>query len=188
MLDKWIEQSKDFNDYDEIKRVRLCERYIKYDIGLNDDDFTKLYKLVILRHPLKGESLARYLEIREVDKVRPFTKKLIERGIFEHRSKWFRHELLRKCFEDELDVEEKRRYHGGGANYYSLGVNNKLDKLEDQNYVGRAYHLHEASMHDESYVINRELALTAYMVGDLDRAERCYKIVYRRCKSLKKNA
>jgi hypothetical protein len=68
--------------------------------GLSSEDLVKLYKLAILLHPLKEEKLAKYLEIeKRIDLVRPFIKELIERTIFEKDSKWFRHELVQKCFE-----------------------------------------------------------------------------------------
>jgi hypothetical protein len=56
--------------------------------------------------------------MENIDLIRPFTKELTERGIFEKNSKWFRHELVRKCFEDDLDKEEKRRYHNRAADFY----------------------------------------------------------------------
>lgn len=56
---------------------------------------------------LKDERLAQYLEVQNIDLVMPFTKRLVDKGIFEKDSKWFRHELVQKCFEDDLSKEEK---------------------------------------------------------------------------------
>jgi len=109
--------------------------------------------------------------------------------------KWFRHGLVKKCFEDDLDDEERRTYHERAAKFFeSLMEEKEGEKLNRQNNdnmsieeegreerysiaISCAYHLHMAGgkYHEKSFTYNKGLADYASKIGDLNIAERCYK-------------
>ena len=132
-----------------------------------DEDKVKLYRISILLYPLKDQMLSEYLQTNngynDADIVIiPFIERLIERGIFDKKYEWFRHELIKKCYEDDLGEEQKKRYHNRTADFY---------------LVGCANHLHNAGRYDESYIYNVRLAdYASTTIGDLHLAERCYKM------------
>jgi tetratricopeptide (TPR) repeat protein len=177
LLDEWITKSNDLK-YEEIRRDHLCDHVLEHERDLNDDDLINLYKISVLIQPLKDVNLARYLQINNIDLLRPFTKKLIERRIFDEKYRWFRHELIRRCFEDDLAVEEKTRYHNKAADFYrDLSKEKKNSRMPSSGYeifIAYAYHLHNAGSYEESYIENTKLARHAAYIGDLDLAERSY--------------
>jgi hypothetical protein len=119
LLDEWIISSKDLKDYDNIKRDKLCYQIIRLEDGLVDEqDQVRLYKICILLHPLKDERLATYLGMDDVDLVTPFIKRLSKNRIFDQKLNWFRHELIKKCFEDDLNNEQKRRNHEKAVKFF----------------------------------------------------------------------
>ena len=159
----------------------------------------------ILVQPLKYKRLATYLEMdqKNTDLVRPFVKRLIGNRIFDQRFKWFRHDLVQRCFEDDLDPEEKRSYHETAAKFFESLQGQEKEKLGEQQEqaenlnrqniyntsigeegeegysiaISYAYHLYMAggSYHEKSFTHNKGLAEYASKIGDLDIAERCYK-------------
>jgi tetratricopeptide (TPR) repeat protein len=206
LLNEWIKTSEKL-DYEEIRRDKLCTQIIRLEKGLDKEDLVRLYKMSILLQPLRDERLAGYLGTEEhnmnVDDVRPLIKQLSEHRIFDPYLKWFKHELVKKCFEDDLDHEEIRRYHNSAAKFFESltqqqkelerraveieGLNNNDDntnteiKLEDNDRyflaISTAYHLHMAGgkNREKSLTHNMELGLYASSIGDLDVAERAYK-------------
>ena len=58
-----------FKDYEEIKRDRLCDRLIKQEKALSDQDVVRLHKLAILVQPLKEDNPAKYLKMEDIDFV-----------------------------------------------------------------------------------------------------------------------
>jgi len=114
LLNEWIKTSEKLN-YEEIRRDKLCNQIVKLEKGLDKEALVRLYKMSILLQPLRDERLADYLGTKEqkmnVDDMRPLIKQLSEKRIFDQHFKWFKHDLVKKCFEDDLDPEEMRRYH-----------------------------------------------------------------------------
>lgn len=118
------------------------------------------------------------MQLTDIDHLILFIDRLVERGIFEKVSKRFRHELIKKCFEDGLDTETMRRYHLWASQFYS-----KLKKKEQKNVysssdqfetdISYGFHLYKTKNHKDSFVQNQMLARYAVKQGDLDLAERC---------------
>ena len=159
---------------------------------------------------LRDQLLAQYLQINNCNNeadilIIPFIERLIERGIFDKQYKWFRHELIKKCFEDDLGEEQKKRYHNRAADFYldlyekqqlkeegyekdrdennhdkSSYVNKLTNKLTERSYeiaIGCANHLHNAGRHEESYRYNEIIGdYASKTIGDLDLAEHRYKM------------
>ena len=115
LLDEWIKSSNDLKDYDNIKRDKLCTQIIGFEDGLTDEqDQVRLDRMCILLYPLKDERLATYLGMDDnnnVDLVTAFLKRLNKNRIFDQDLEWFRHDLVKKCFEDRLGNERRRSYH-----------------------------------------------------------------------------
>jgi tetratricopeptide (TPR) repeat protein len=197
LLEQWIKSSNDLKDYDNIKRDKLCSQIIRLEKGLDKQDQDNLYKMSILFQPLKYNRLAAYLAMEEKEErkerqylVRPFIKKLIENTIFDQRFKWFRHELVQRCFEDDLDNEERRSYHERAAEFFESlmeekrniqanGNTNIEEEGEESHSIAMsyAYHLHMAGgrYHEKSFHYNKDLAEYASKIGDLDVGERSFK-------------
>jgi tetratricopeptide (TPR) repeat protein len=201
LLNEWINNSPNLN-YEEIKRDRLCEQILKQKKDLTDEDKDRLYRISILLYPIKDQMLSEYLQINNGNSdadilTIPFIERLIERGIFDKKYEWFRHELIKKCFEDDLREERKKRYHNRAADFYlklfeeqrqlrekededNYDNNSNANKLTKRSYqiaIECANHLHNAGRHEESYTYNERLAdYASKTIGDLDLAERCYKI------------
>lgn len=112
LLDEWIRSSEKLS-YEEIsmgkRRKMLCSQITRLEKGLSEQDQVRLYKMSILLQPLRHKRLATYLEMDHdnADLVRPFVRRLIENRIFDESFRWFRHELGQRCFEDDLDPEER---------------------------------------------------------------------------------
>ena len=205
LLEEWIKSSETLNS-NEIRRDKLCSQIIRLEKGLDEQDQVKLYKMSILVQPLKHKRLATYLEMdqKNIDLVRLFVKRLIESRIFDQRFKWFRHDLVQRCFEDDLDNEERRSYHERAARFFESLQGQEKEKIGEQQEqaeklnrhnidntsiegegagegysiaISYAYHLHMAGgrYHEKSFTHNKELAQYASKIGDLDIAERCYK-------------
>jgi len=184
LLDEWIKSSKDLKDHDNIKRDKLCTQIIGLEEGLKDEeDQVRLDRMCILLYPLKDERLAKYLGMdnNNVDLVTAFVKRLNKNRIFDQDSEWFRHELVKICFEDRLGNQRRINYHQKAAKFFEgLQVQEKQGDEEDKEIIysisiSRAYHFHMAGDHKESFTYNKKLAERAYNIGDLDIAERCYK-------------
>jgi tetratricopeptide (TPR) repeat protein len=202
LLEEWIRSEK--LNSNEIRRDKLCSQIIRLEQALDEQDQINVYKMSILVQPLKHKRLATYLEMdqKNIDLVRPFVKRLIENRIFDQRFKWFRHDLVQRCFEDDLDNEERRSYHERAARFFESLQGQEKEKLGEQQEQGEklnrqnidnisikgegegysiaisyAYHLHMAGgrYHEKSFTHNKELAEYASKIGDLDIAERCYK-------------
>jgi tetratricopeptide (TPR) repeat protein len=138
----------------------------------------------ILPQPIKHKSLACYLGMSDnVDLVRPFIKRLVQSRIFDERFKWFRHELVQRCFEDDLDDDEKVSHHERAAKLFEsliVEVQKGEIKVEQESYritISCAYHFHMAGRkyREKSFTYNKTLAEYATKIGDLDVAERSYK-------------
>ena len=175
---------------------------------MDKEDLVRLYKMSILIQPLRYERLAGYLETQEhgmnVDDVRPMIKRLSENRIFDPQLKWFKHDLVKKCFEDDLDPEELKSYHNRAARFFESlthqqeqerrtvqtekSNDNDEDntdmaielKEKDDSYflaISTAYHLHMAGgkNHEKSFTRNKMLGHYAFGMGNLDVAERSYK-------------
>jgi tetratricopeptide (TPR) repeat protein len=139
-----------------------------------------------------------------VDDVRPMIKRLSENRIFDPQLKWFKHDLVKKCFEDDLDPEELKSYHNRAARFFESlthqqeqerrtvqtekSNDNDEDntdmaielKEKDDSYfltISTAYHLHMAGgkNHEKSFTRNKMLGHYAFGMGNLDVAERSYK-------------
>jgi hypothetical protein len=135
VLDEWIRTSENLNDYEEIKRDKLCNRTIMLRKGLDEQDQDNLYKMSILLQPLKKKRLAKYLGIDEENtlQIRSLVDRLSEKRIFDEDLKWFRHELVQRCFEDDLDDDDKSSYHERAAKFFeSLMGEKNQGKQEDQ--------------------------------------------------------
>ena len=104
----------------------------------------------ILVQPLKYKRLATYLEMdqKNTDLVRPFVKRLIGNRIFDQRFKWFRHDLVQRCFEDDLDPEEKRSYHETAAKFFESLQGQEKEKLGEQQE--QAENLNRQNIHNTS--------------------------------------
>jgi tetratricopeptide (TPR) repeat protein/energy-coupling factor transporter ATP-binding protein EcfA2 len=200
LLDEWIRTSEKLNDYEVINRNVLCSQIIRLEKGLDEQDQVRLYKMSILLQPLKHKKLARYLEIDDnADLVRPFIKRLIQNRIFDESFKWFRHELIQRCFKDDLDEDERISYHERAVKFFEswMGEKNQgkqagelqrkdidnisIEKAEEaERYtiaISYPYHLHMAGgkYREKSFVHNKILAEIASKMGNLDIAERSYK-------------
>jgi len=187
LLDEWIRSSENLN-YEEIsmgkKREMLCSQEIRRQNSLSEQDQVRLYKMSILLQPPKYKRLGKYLE---TDPVKPFLNRLIENRVFDERFKWFRHELVQRCFEEDLDPEERRSYHERAGLFFESLVEenrqadwqniNKEEAIEEvsSTLVSYAYHLHMAGYHEKSLEYNTMCAIGASYRGELDVAERCYK-------------
>ena len=80
----------------------------------------------ILAYPLRCERLARYLEIDgDADVVTAFVKRLSKNRIFDEDLEWFRHELVKKCFEDRLGNKKKREHHQRAAEFFQSLIEEK---------------------------------------------------------------
>jgi len=127
LLDDWIKKNPTL-DYEEIKWDRPCEQLLKLKKDLSDEDKINLSRISILLYPLEDyQKLAQYLQIKNNDNIEndaadiiiiPFIERLIERGIFDRNYKWFRHEVIKKCFDAELREEQRKRYHNRAADFY----------------------------------------------------------------------
>jgi tetratricopeptide (TPR) repeat protein len=178
-----------FEGYDKIKRDKLCNQIIGLEEGLEDEqDQVRLDRMCILHYPIRCERLATYLGMdSNVDLVTAFVKRLSKNRIFDQDLEWFRHELVKKCFEDRLGNERKRGYHERAAKFFeSLMEEERNRQANDNTNIGEenrsivmsyAYHLHMAggTYHEKSFTPNKLLAIYAFKIGDLDIAERCYK-------------
>jgi AAA ATPase domain len=120
LLEKWIRSSNDLKDYDNIDRNKLCSQIIRLQKGLDEQDKVRLYRMSILLQPLKYNRLAAYLDMDQhnIAIVRLFVDRLIENRIFDECSRWFRHELIKKCFEERLENEERRSYYDRAATFF----------------------------------------------------------------------
>jgi tetratricopeptide (TPR) repeat protein len=200
LLGEWIKSSNDLKDYDKIKREKLCTLIIGLEDGLEDEqDQVRLDRMSILPYPLKLERLATYLQMNgNVDLVTSFVKRLSRYRIFDQDLEWFRHELIRRCFEDRLGNQRRSGYHQRAAEFFERLIeeekqrqkqreqgeevniqNNDITNIEERYSIlmSCAYHLDMSggTYHEKSFTYNKLLAIYASKIGDLDIAERCYK-------------
>ncbi len=211
LLEEWIRTSADLNDYESISRKRLCEQLTKLKSGLPPNMEKNLYRLSILQQPFRNDDygkLASYLEIDDPFEIQSLGERLVENRVFSPLKKednnddtdswWFRHELIKRCFEDNLRMDIRNYYHDKAARFflalekknhrgeaekeeeYNNTTTYKNDNLQIQdNYkiaISAAYHLHMSRKSpQESYNRNRDIGDYAARKGDLDLAERCYK-------------
>ncbi len=214
ILDEWIKTSETLN-YEEISYKKPCKQILKLQDGLTEDQRQKLKMLSVLLYPLKYKILASYLKIDDMSSTADLFRRIQESRIFIERNdeftgkkyRWFRHELLQRCFYDEMDDEEKEYFHDKAATFFidlkkeqerkrhstqieneeSLKTNkeyestsNAVDVENMDNYtvtVSAAYHLHMSKKSpEESFRRNRDIADHASKIGNLDLAERCYKM------------
>ena len=178
LLNEWINYSQELN-YDEINRNQLCVLINKRKKNLDDKDENKiLNRMAVLIRPLQMKDLSEYLNV-QIDYLQVHLEKLEQQELIEKKEysySWFRHELIQRCIEDGLDGELKKKYHEDAAKFYSRHFEKdiKSGNLSNDIAVGFAYHLHKSGLHEKSYIHNKDLAIRASYVGDLDLAERCY--------------
>ena len=178
-----------------MKRDKPCNHIIELEQGLEDEqDQVRLDRMCILLYPIRSERLAEYLEMnRNGDLVTALVKRLSKNGIFDEELEWFRHELVKKCFEDGLGDKKRRDYHERAAKFFeSLVKQNEAvqqQELNEQNIektsievkeaeenytiaISYAYHLHMAGgkYSERSLAYNSDIAEYASKVGDLDIA------------------
>jgi tetratricopeptide (TPR) repeat protein len=185
ILKSWINGSTDLN-YQEINRDDHCQQLLKLRDGLSDEDQTRLSKLSIMLYPNRDEFIAKnYLEFPTLGNFRPFDRRMEDKEIFERVSEntsWFKHELIKYCFENELYADEKKEYNKILVEYYG-GLKEHLQESGNQGSdenrykidISYCYHLHNATLYAESFNQNIELAHYATSLGDLDIAERSYR-------------
>ena len=105
--------------------------------GLTDEqDQVRLDRMCILLYPLKYERLATYLEMDDnnnVDLVTAFVKRLSKNRIFDQDLEWFRHDLVKKCFEDRLGNERRRSYHERAAKFFESLIEEKNNDRNKEN-------------------------------------------------------
>jgi tetratricopeptide (TPR) repeat protein len=196
LLGEWIKSSNDLKDYDKIKREKLCTLIIGLEDGLEDEqDQVRLDRMSILPYPLKLERLATYLQMNgNVDLVTSFVKRLSRYRIFDQDLEWFRHELIRRCFEDRLGNQRRSGYHQRAAEFFERLIeeekqrqkqreqgeevniqNNDITNIEERYSIlmSCAYHLDMSggTYHEKSFTYNKLLAIYASKIGDLDIAE-----------------
>ena len=189
ILESWITTSKKLK-YEEINRNDHCQQILNLAKGLSDEDQIRLSKLSVTVYPIQDEFIAKnYLGWNSVDYFNPFNRRMIERGIFEQNSEkvsWFRHELVKYCFENDLSISLKQKYHGILVNYFKKLIdNNKQSTIDNDlsygnNYqikIAYSYHLHNSGSYTDSFIQNKELANYAIKLGDLDLAERSFQRV-----------
>jgi predicted ATPase len=127
LLEEWMRSSKDFKDYENINREQLCIQITKLKTGLSEDIQKNIYRLCILQQPFNDdEMLAEYLEMDDPYNVQSLVEKLIENRIFytlknksmnnTYTDSWFRHELIKRCLEDNLLNSISKHYHDKAAN------------------------------------------------------------------------
>ena len=138
-------------------------------------------------YPSRDEFIAKnYLEFPTLGNFHPFDRRMEDKGIFERVSEntsWFKHELIKYCFESELYSDEKKEYNKILVEYYAglkqhLQDNGNQGLEYDNRYkidISYCYHLHNAGLYAESFNQNIELANDAASLGDLDIAERSYR-------------
>jgi tetratricopeptide (TPR) repeat protein len=191
ILHEWIDKPGDL-DYNKISRERLCDYIIDRRESLKDERYIiYLDKLSVLAYPIEDvRNLAKFLGIPEdqIDYLQQFLRRLNEKGIFERNElDWFKHELVRKCLEDKLPDQFRKLYHSNAAQLYlTILEDNKESDVQYNIKLGCAYHLHKAGIYEKSYNRNKDLAQYASKLGDLDRAERCYRTAIEDAKALKR--
>jgi tetratricopeptide (TPR) repeat protein len=185
ILEPWIKVSTDLN-YQEINRDNHCQQLLELRRGLSEEDQTRLSKLSIMLYPARDEFIAKkYLEFPTLGNFHPFDSRMEDKGIFERISKntsWFKHELIKYCFENDIYSDDKKDYNKTLAEYYG-GLKEHLqergNEASDENRykidISYCYHLHNAGLYAESFNQNIELANYAISLGDLDIAERSYR-------------
>jgi tetratricopeptide (TPR) repeat protein len=167
---------------DDIDRRKFCERIVQSVDNLSDDAFNSLGKLAILQNSFGENKMMKYLGFSNTDKINSLERELIRNGIFDKETKWFRHELIKRCFEDSLSNQLKKNYHNDASKFYAKQINdyhsekNVLDDTEDvfQTYVAQAYHLYSSDSFFESFAKNQLVGDVAAKLGIFDVAERCY--------------
>ena len=187
LLDTWINKSQNLN-YEEIDKNNHCQQLIRLSKDLDEQDQIKLDKLSILLNRIDDyEFLANYLNLdnNNIEKYSFFIKRLVSLGIFDSELHWFKHELIKSCFKDDILEENKKDYNQVVANYYysliekkvnednssKLDFNQQYYKLE-YNYT---YHLHNAEKYNDSFKYNKKVAEASTKLGNLYDAELCYK-------------
>ncbi len=215
ILDNWIRTSNTLS-YEEISYKEPCKQLIKLEDELTDDQRQKLKMLSVLLYPLKYKTLASYLRMDDIYSTADLFRRVQKNRIFIERNevftgkeyKWFRHELLQRCFYEEMDDEEKEYFHNKAATFFielekerqSTQIKNKeqpttniestntIDVKKMDNYkmdVSAAYHLHMSGKSPEdSFRRNRNIGNHASKIGDLDLAERCYKMALKDIKQI----
>jgi|tagenome__1003787_1003787.scaffolds.fasta_scaffold20985577_1 tetratricopeptide (TPR) repeat protein len=222
LLEEWIRSSKNFEDYENIHREELCNQITKLKNGLSEDIQKNISRLCILQQPFNDyEMLAEYLEMQEDPyKVQSLIEKLIENRVFytlknksmtnNYTDSWFRHELIKRCLEDNLLNSISKHYHDKAAKFFIELQKRKIEgtssEEEKQYYdntieisgglrtqngykvsLSAAYHLHMSGKSpDESFKRNKEIGDYASQIGDLDLAERCYKSAIEDIKQLQR--
>jgi len=181
LLSDWIKKSETL-DYREINREILCQQIIRLADDLGGENRNNLEKLSILLNSLDELQLVKYLELQDIGEWNILVYELIKRGIFDPNSRWFRHEIIHKCFQDSVSKVTKKIYHEEASIFFHLISNSGIEKFGvipniESGYrisLCYAYHLHHADKVNESYDQNKRIAVMAVKVGDLLTAEKCY--------------
>jgi tetratricopeptide (TPR) repeat protein len=187
LLDTWIQKSQNLN-YEEIDVNNHCQQLTRLSEDLDEQDSIKLDKLSILLNPLNDEEfISKYLNFKTdtIEGYYSFINRLIRVGIFDNKSDWFKHELLKSCYKDKIREMIKKKYNEQVANHYyslikkKLNIDNSSNVQYNQEYYkleyGYAYHLHNAGKYSDSFNYNNKVAKIAFKLGNLDEAELCYK-------------
>jgi hypothetical protein len=110
LLDTWIKKSHDLN-YEEIDINNHCQQLKKLSEDLDEQDQIKLEKLCILLNPIEdAEFLSKYLKLDNsiIENYYFFINRLINVGIFDSKSDWFKHDLIKSCFRGNIrDIIKK---------------------------------------------------------------------------------
>ena len=178
VIEEWILNSPNL-DYKEIDRENICSQILKLEGGLSKEILPKVYKLSIIGEALTEEDIAEYLN-DDYDNVLTLIKELEKAKIFDMKTKWFRHELIQKCFEDYLSKDRKKKYHLEATQFYKnrlkiLNISQNLESPIDSNNFAYGYHLANSHIHfEETYNVNHILAIRLSLTSNLDKAERFY--------------
>jgi tetratricopeptide (TPR) repeat protein len=181
LISQWLKVSKNLH-YGEININDHCQQIVTLKKDLPDEEQINIDKLSVSFHPIDDQIIAMYLKFRDEnpDLFYPFMERLVERGIFERESAWFRHQLIQKCFDDSLHKNRKKRYHEELSTIYDTLIKMKKQKndiYDTESYnldIAHAYHLYSSENYKDSFLKNLKIARYAAKIGDLDIAERCY--------------
>jgi tetratricopeptide (TPR) repeat protein len=174
ILESWINESTNLS-YEELNLDKYCEQLIRLQNGLSEEDKIRIRRVSILIVSPSEELLATYLQINK-ENLDLFIDRMVTRGIFNPSKRWFRHELIKRCFEDYAISEERRLDYRNQLliNLAALKKNDNQNVYEQRDYdIDREYahQLHYARKHKESFYQNYRLAQVARQIGHLNLAE-----------------
>ena len=80
-----------------------------------------------MTRPINELYLVNYLQLSEIDEINSLIRILMKIEIFDKKSRWFRHNLIKKCFEDILTHTIKTYYHETASNFYK----DQVDRIDN---------------------------------------------------------